>query len=82
LGRLEAEFMFIALDREEDVRKLLSLELTGAFANELREIPKSIVDALSVGSGAIPRCVAAALRGTGSLLTRIHQTQRVGSIGC
>jgi len=46
--------MFIALDREEDVRKLLSLELTGAFANELREIPKSIVDALSGRVGRYP----------------------------
>lgn len=36
---IEAEIYFIALNRPEDVKKLLSLELTGIWYNEAREIP-------------------------------------------
>jgi hypothetical protein len=43
---VECEIMLRALDKPEDVKKLLSLELTGAWVNEAREVPKSIVDAL------------------------------------
>jgi hypothetical protein len=42
--RVEAEFLFRALDNPNHVRNLLSLEVTGAWFNEVREIPKSIVD--------------------------------------
>jgi len=42
-GKLEIETNFIALDRPADVKKLLSLELTGAALNEIREIPRSVV---------------------------------------
>jgi len=38
------EVIFLALDRPEDVKKLLSLELTGVWINEARELPKSIID--------------------------------------
>ncbi len=43
---VEIEILFRALDKEEHVRNLLSLELTGAWMNELREIPKVISDAV------------------------------------
>jgi hypothetical protein len=43
----DMEVMFVALDRPDDVRKLLSMELTGAWINEAREIPKAIVDGLT-----------------------------------
>lgn len=36
------ELVFIALDREEDVNKLQSLELTGAHMNEAAEIPRGV----------------------------------------
>jgi hypothetical protein len=36
------ELIFIALDREEDVNKLQSLELTGAHLNEAAEIPRAV----------------------------------------
>jgi hypothetical protein len=36
------ELVFIALDREEDVNKLQSLELTGAHINEATEIPRGV----------------------------------------
>lgn len=35
---VEAEFIFLALDNEDDVRKLKSLELTGCWINEASEI--------------------------------------------
>lgn len=43
---VECEVMFRALDRPEDVKKLLSLELTFAYINEVREISKHILDGL------------------------------------
>lgn len=42
---LDMEVMFLALDRDDDVRKLLSLEMTGIWFNEARYIPKSLIDA-------------------------------------
>lgn len=44
---MELEMLFLALDRPDHVRKLLSLELTGAWLNEAREIPKAILDGLT-----------------------------------
>jgi hypothetical protein len=41
------EVLFIALDRPEDIHKLLSLELSDAWINEAREIPKAIVDGVT-----------------------------------
>ena len=41
---MHAEFLFRALDRPDDVKKLLSLEMTGMWINEAREIPKAILD--------------------------------------
>lgn len=54
IGDIEAEIIFLALDRPEDVKKLLSLELTGVWINEAREIPKSIVDACTMRVGRYP----------------------------
>jgi hypothetical protein len=52
--RLRAEVLFRALDRPQDVKKLLSLELTGAYLNELREIPKIILDGVTMRVGRYP----------------------------
>ena len=52
---VEAEVLFRALDRPEDVRKLLSLELTGAWLNESREVSKPIFDTLCGRVGRYPR---------------------------
>lgn len=43
---LEIEVMFRALDRPDDIKKLLSLELTWAWVNEAREVPRAIIDTL------------------------------------
>lgn len=57
-GDLDIEVFFLALDRPEDARKLLSLELTGAWLNEAREIPKTILDALTGRVGRFPAKVS------------------------
>lgn len=53
-GDVECEVLFRALDRPQDVKKLLSLELTGAWVNEAREIPKSVIDMLQGRVGRFP----------------------------
>ena len=52
--RLYCEILFRALDRPDDVKKLLSLELTGAFINESRHIPRQIFDMLMGRIGRYP----------------------------
>ena len=54
LGDIDLEVIFLALDRPEDVKKLLSLELTGVWVNEARELPKSIIDACTMRVGRFP----------------------------
>jgi len=51
---VEIEIMYRALDRPEHVANLLSLELTGAWVNEAREIPWTIVKALRGRVGRYP----------------------------
>lgn len=53
-GDLDLEVIFLALDRPEDVKKLLSLELTGVWINEAREVPKAIIDACTMRVGRFP----------------------------
>jgi hypothetical protein len=48
------EVLFRALDRPQDVSKLLSMELTGGWINEAREIPKAVVDTLGDRVGQFP----------------------------
>lgn len=52
---VEAEVMFRALDDANDVAKLLSLELTGAWINECRSVPKDIIEPLVKRCGRFPR---------------------------
>lgn len=52
--RVHCEVLFRALDRPEDVQKLLSLELTGAYINEAREMPKHVLDVLQTRVGRFP----------------------------
>lgn len=58
---MDLEVMFIALDRPDDVGRLLSLELTGAWINEAREIPLAVVEGLTARVGRFP---SAAMGGT------------------
>jgi hypothetical protein len=51
---VESEILFRALDRPEHVSNLLSLELTGAWVNEAREIPWAVIKALQGRVGRFP----------------------------
>jgi hypothetical protein len=48
------DIMFRALDRPDHVKNLLSLEITGAWGNEAREIPEAIIDGLDGRIGRYP----------------------------
>lgn len=52
--KVHIEVLFRALDREDHVAKLLSMELTGAYVNEVREVPKAIIDMLATRVGRFP----------------------------
>ena len=41
---VDMEIFFLALERDDDIRKLKSLELTGAWLNEAGELRKSVLD--------------------------------------
>lgn len=51
---VELEMWFLALDRPDHVKKLLSLEVTFGWMNEAREQPKAILDALTGRVGRFP----------------------------
>ena len=51
---VDCEVIFLALDQPKDVRKLLSMELTGAWVNEARELPKAVIDGLTHRVGRYP----------------------------
>lgn len=52
---LELDVLFRALDKPDDVKKLKSLELTGAWVNEASEIPLEIIDVIGTRVGRFPR---------------------------
>lgn len=56
-GDVEAEILFRPLDTADDVRRVLSLEVTGAILDEFVEIPQEIVEALSGRCGRYPSAV-------------------------
>lgn len=61
-GDIDLEVLFLSLDRPQDVRDVLGLEITGAWLNEVRELPRSVVDAIT-GRVAQARYPPAALGG-------------------
>lgn len=52
--KTEIEIWFRALDRPDHVRNLLSVEVTGAWVNEAREIPWTIIEAIDGRIGQFP----------------------------
>jgi hypothetical protein len=54
INDIDMEVLFRALDRPDDVKHLLSLEITGAWVNEAREVPKIIIDTLGDRVGQYP----------------------------
>lgn len=53
-GDVSCEVLFRALDRPDHVRKLFSLEVTGYWINEAKEVPKAVKDALDARVGRFP----------------------------
>lgn len=68
VGDLDMEVLFMALDRPDDVKKLLSLELTGAWINESREVPRAILDALTARVGRYPSKAQGGCKWSGVLM--------------
>lgn len=54
VGDIDLEAIFLALDNEDDIKKLFSLELTGGWMNEARFQPKLIADTLTERVGRFP----------------------------
>ena len=52
---LEATFIFLALDKPQDVRHLKSLNISRAKLNEACEIPVEVVDMLTARVGRFPQ---------------------------
>lgn len=52
---VHSEWLLRALDRPEQIRDLLSLEISGAWFNEAREIPKEVFDMVDTRIGRYPR---------------------------
>ena len=51
---VHAEILFRALDKPGDMKKLLSLEITFAYLNELRELPKEALENVTSRLGRYP----------------------------
>lgn len=52
--RVKAEVVFLALDRPDHVKKLRGMQVTGFWLNEVKEIPKAIVDMCDLRHGRYP----------------------------
>ncbi|OGO93502.1 MAG: hypothetical protein A3F10_05620 [Coxiella sp. RIFCSPHIGHO2_12_FULL_42_15] len=51
---VDLQVWFLSMDKPKDVKKLLSLETTGVWINEARELPKAILDAATQRCGRYP----------------------------
>jgi len=65
---VEMEVRFRALDTPDDISKVLSAEYTGAWVNEARELPKSIIDGLGDRVGRYPKKADGGCRWRGVLM--------------
>lgn len=53
-SRIESDVIFIALDREDHVKRLRGIQASWAWMNETKEQPKAIFDMLSLRVGRFP----------------------------
>jgi hypothetical protein len=51
---VRAEVIFMPMGSEKDVDNCLSLELTGGFVNEARQLPKGVIDIITNRAGRYP----------------------------
>lgn len=52
--RVESEVVFLALDREDSVKKLRGAQVTGFWLNEVKELKKGIIDMADLRHGRYP----------------------------
>lgn len=57
VGDVECDVWFLAMDSDEDRKKLLSFEITAAWVNEAREVPRAIVSTLMERIGRYPAMI-------------------------
>lgn len=53
--RVQAEMIFLALDREEHVKKLRGLQLTAAMLSEVKELPFGVIQMVDLRIGRYPQ---------------------------
>jgi hypothetical protein len=53
-GHVHLEVIFLALNRDEQLRKLGSYNITCAYLNELRELPRTVLEHISDRTGRYP----------------------------
>jgi len=66
--KMEMEVFFFPVDRPEEIGKLKSLELTGAWINEAGELPKAVFDMVTQRVGRFPPARQGGPSWTGVLL--------------
>ena len=66
--RVDAEIVFLAVNQPKDIKRLLSLELTGAWLNEARELPKSVIDMVTGRVGRFPPKAVVPITWTGVIM--------------
>jgi hypothetical protein len=52
--RVQAEMIFLALDREDDIKKLRGLQLTAGMLSEAKELPFAVIQMLDLRIGRYP----------------------------
>lgn len=52
--QIQSEVIFLALDREDAIRKIRGLQITGAWLHETKELIKPVVDMLDLRHGRYP----------------------------
>lgn len=52
--KVRAEMMFLAFDRPDHVKKARGIQATGIWLNEVKELPKSVIDMLDLRHGRYP----------------------------
>ena len=62
--RVVAEIIFLALDRDDAVRKIRGYQLTGAWLNETKELAKPILDMLDLRVGRYPSMASGKVKPT------------------
>ncbi len=61
---VQSELVFIALDRPDSVKKLRGSQVTGFWLNEMKELPKAIVDMADLRHGRYPSKAAGGIQPT------------------